>query len=110
MLPPDSCTLSANRLDERLSDWQRVLSSVLAAHMPDARTVVVTLPGSAPVTDVAALCAQEVQCCSFFTFDLGIAVGGTTLTISVPPSDVGALPLLVGLLPASVADGLLSSD
>lgn len=97
--PPDACTLGPSRLDERLSDWRLLLSSVVAVDKPDARTVTLRFADTAAGVDIAALCAQEVQCCSFFTFDIRIAAGETALTISVPASDAGALPLLVGLLP-----------
>jgi len=69
-----------------------------------------TFASTAPVSDLAALCAKEVQCCGFFTFDIHVAADGARLVVSVPPSDAGALTVIVDLLPEALAAGLRSSD
>lgn len=107
--PPDACTLGPSRLDERLAEWQRVLAAAVGAERDGAQTVTVTFAGTDGVAELASLCASEVQCCSFFAFDLHIAAGEARLTVAVPPSDAGALALIVDLLPAALAAGLRSA-
>jgi len=92
---PIACTLGAERLDDRLADWQAVLAEAMTREPIDhgARA------RFAPDVDVAALAAlarAEQDCCRFFTFVLTIDTDGVALEVTGPPDAEPIIAALVG--------------
>ena len=100
--PVIACTLEARAMQLRLDDWRRLLAAVTAAKEGEAGVVRLHLSTAASVAELAALCAEEVECCPFFTFTLELRVDSVTLTVTVPAQASAALDGLVGLLPMPV--------
>ncbi|MDT7572479.1 MAG: hypothetical protein QOE05_2653 [Actinomycetota bacterium] len=99
---PIACSLGATELTGRLADWRRVLGSV-TARVPGVgpHEVVLQLDSNAPVAEIATLCADEVACCPFFTFELSITSPSLQLRIAVPVGAESALAEFAELVPAS---------
>jgi DNA-binding transcriptional MerR regulator len=88
------CTLSADGAPQRMAEWQSVL-----AHAEERRTVPVGVSlrfaaDPALLGELAALATREVECCSFFTFDLKLDAQAAWLTVGAPAA---ARPLVVEL-------------
>ena len=81
---PLVCTLTAGQLPERIGAWRQLLE-----HADRRETISggerFVFPSTAGLAArVSELCAQEQQCCSFFTFRLELAVGLLTLEVTAP--------------------------
>jgi hypothetical protein len=101
---PILCSLESQDLSARLDQWRRVLAGTTDATRPSglAGNLVVRFGPEASVADLAALCADEVACCPFFKFDLGITATGVTLHVTVPDGAQPTLEQLTRLLPAEL--------
>src|SRR3712207_4374520 len=80
---PASCTLPTAEQSLRLAELDDLFTGHVDHVRRDGSTGVLALDGSPDTAAPAArLAARETQCCSFFAFDLAIADGATTLTIT----------------------------
>ena len=90
---PDTCTLPAARLPERLAEFSQLFADfVIAADRvrPDWLRLELT-PATAAAARAAELAVAESACCSFFSFTLRITAGRLVLDVEVPDSQVTAL-------------------
>jgi len=79
-----ACSLSDHDLQQRLSDWRRVLATA-SRTTPGAGGVRVLFdPSPGLIGKIAGLCAAETACCPFFTFNLEITASAVVLTIGAP--------------------------
>ena len=101
---PLLCSLESQDLSARLDQWRRVLAGATDATRPSdlAGHLVVRFGPEASVGDLAALCADEIACCPFFRFDLGITATGATLQVTVPDGAQPTLEQFTKLLPAGL--------
>ncbi len=96
-----ACTLGADDVPQRVSQWHAVAAAAVARSATEAG-VRLTLPPSADLASrVASLAAAETRCCSFFRMTLTMASDALTLDIECPTA---ARPLLEELLPGQQAD------
>lgn len=81
---PLVCTLTTDELPDRIGAWRRLLAQAdrRESIRGGERFVFPVTAGLA--ARVSELCAQEQQCCSFFTFRLELAVGQLTLDVTAP--------------------------
>jgi DNA-binding transcriptional MerR regulator len=93
---PVTCTLDTDELDVRITAWRQLVAGASGREdIPDG--VQLAFPASPELAaEVAALAAAEQDCCSFFDFDLHLAVGEIRLTIRAPESAAGMLTDLLG--------------
>ena len=82
---PIACSLGSSDLDRRLEEWRRLLTGV-TSRADEPAAVVLHLDAGTSISDLAALCADEVACCPFFTFDLHLTATSLTLTATAPES------------------------
>lgn len=82
--PPIACTLSGDRVPERVAEWQMLLASATQRE-PMASGVRVRFSDDTDVASLAALAAAEQGCCRFFTFHLTIGPTGVTFDVTGPP-------------------------
>jgi hypothetical protein len=100
---PIACSLGAGDLTDRLAQWRRLLTSVTSTTRgAGSHEVVLDFGVQTPVAEIAALCADEVSCCAFFTFELAISATAVRLRICVPVGAETTLSEFLQLLPASV--------
>jgi hypothetical protein len=98
-----ACSLGAGDLTDRLAQWRRLLTAVTSTTRgAGAHEVVLDFGVQTPVAEIAALCAEEVACCPFFTFELAISASAVRLRISVPVGAETTLSEFLHLSPASV--------
>jgi hypothetical protein len=96
---PIACSLSAPDLTTRLDEWRRALSSVRATRHASPGQIAVELGAGVDVAELARLCAAEVACCPFFTFELVLEARGAQLRIRVPDDAHAVLADFARLLP-----------
>jgi hypothetical protein len=99
---PISCSLQSQDLEARLEEWRRVLAAVTDTTGRDVieSTIALHFDADTAVGELATLCASEVACCPFFTFDLRITATGVTLEVTVPGGAEPTLQQFARLLPA----------
>ena len=84
---PINCSLGADGIDERLDEWRRVVAQARSVERGDTSLSAVFDPSAAVISEVARLCAAEMECCPFLTFSLEMTVESMALKITV---DLGA--------------------
>lgn len=92
---PIACSLKPDDHAARLARWRAVLAGTTTQPV-DETTVRVELPAER-TADIAALVADEVACCPFFTFTLTVTHSGLHLDATAPAD---ARPLLDDLFTA----------
>lgn len=100
---PDACTLPSVEQPLRTTEFADLFARdvVSVTQESDTKIVLELRPDPASASRAAALAAKEVECCSFFRFQLTIAEGQVRLVIETSPEHAGVLG---GLLQA--ADGI----
>jgi MerR family copper efflux transcriptional regulator len=93
-LGPEGCSLDADALATRISQWQEVAAAAASVeHTGDtARLVLPPIPDT--IATVAALCAAETACCAQAQFLLDVTANQVILTVNAPPGD-GLLQMLL---------------
>jgi NAD(P)-dependent dehydrogenase (short-subunit alcohol dehydrogenase family) len=82
---PIACTLAANELVDRGSEWARMIERATAQEMTDEGARLTFAREPALASDLADLVAREVDCCGFFTFTLRVSHDEIALFVSAPP-------------------------
>ena len=78
-----SCALEEDARAERVAEWRDLIAQGEVEQFEDGLRV--AFDRSTEITEqIARLCAEEVQCCSFFTFNIEITVLGIALRVGVP--------------------------
>jgi MerR family copper efflux transcriptional regulator len=82
---PIVCSLDAAERPARVAAWH-----CLAAHVVDrgetADGIWLRFDQTVSAPEIADLASSENDCCSFFRFEIHIAVDGTTLKVGAPPA------------------------
>lgn len=93
---PDACTLPTAEQPVRASEFDSLFAhDVLGVARESPQRLRLELRADPAVAArAAALAAEETGCCSFFTFDLTIADGAMSLTVSTAPSHESILAAL----------------
>lgn len=86
---PIACSLGPGDHADRLARWSAALAGTTTQQIDEA-TVRVELPAER-TAEIAALVADEVRCCPFFTFTLDVTHNGLRLDATAPAE---ARPLL----------------
>jgi MerR family copper efflux transcriptional regulator len=94
--PDVSCTLGHEQMNDRITDWQAVLTDV-RERSPLEGGIRLTLGPDADIAEVARLARDEWACCSFFGFVLTIDGGGTALEVRAPAEAQPLLALVFGV-------------
>jgi MerR family copper efflux transcriptional regulator len=92
---PIACTLGATDMDQRLTDWQALLSRVQARTPIDGGVRLTFQPGTSAEA-ITRLAAGEQDCCRFFAFTLTIDQRGTALEVRAPADGQDVLTTLFG--------------
>jgi hypothetical protein len=85
--------LTVDDASTRVDEWRTTLARVVVDAERTAPTEL-ALRVETDARDLAALVdlvRREVACCAFFEFALHVAVGGTTLRVTVPPDAAAVL-------------------
>ncbi len=77
------CSLDPDRVDNRVEDWNRVLSKS-ASRSAIRGGVRVHFDHDVDVVALAELAEAEQGCCSFFRFNIGIGADGVSLDVTGP--------------------------
>ena len=77
------CSLEHDLRLERVEEWQRLTSRGQKQRTPSGAWVRFS-PSADVITDLASLCAQELSCCSFFSFNIDISTEAVILRVEVP--------------------------
>jgi MerR family transcriptional regulator, copper efflux regulator len=96
------CSLGDHDLQQRVSDWRRILGAAIRTTPSALGVRLVFDPSPALIGEVAGLCAAETACCPFFTFNLEIAASTVVLTVGAPAGMedlIGRLFDVSGLVP-----------
>ncbi|GAB3758474.1 hypothetical protein [Microlunatus parietis] len=93
---PDSCTLPTVEQPLRVAEFDALFADALrSVERVDAVTARLILAGEAAGT-ARDLAAREVECCSFFRFEVDAADPGRIgLLVSVPPARAAVLDAVV---------------
>ena len=100
--PSDQCSLDRNDLPKRLADWQQLLAACDITRDGTGATAV--LSADVPLGAVAELVEAEVDCCSFFTFEIHVESAGRRLRVSAPAAQQPMIDLLVGTAQQATPD------
>ena len=105
--PAIACSLGRDELGDRVQDWHDILSTATSRGEVGSAgpTVGVRYDFTAAAATTAALAgliAAETQCCSFYTFTLGVSATEITLDVRAPQE---AQPLLDDLFGTILANG-----
>ncbi|HEY9331971.1 MAG TPA: MerR family transcriptional regulator [Streptomyces sp.] len=90
---PVACSLTGDGLGERTLQWHQAIDGAVRTYIPDGLRL--TLP-SARTAAVAALAADEQQCCPFFDFRLHLDGQELHLEVRAPADGTGLLTDLFG--------------
>jgi hypothetical protein len=93
---PAACTLPTTEQPARRAEFDELFArDVIGVAQVSPLEVRLELRADAEVAARAAgLAAKETGCCSFFTFDLAIADGKVSMTVSAEPAHLGVLAAL----------------
>lgn len=93
---PSACTLPTVEQPLRRAEFDDLFSGdVLGVDQRSPRQVRLQLrPDAEVAARAASLAAKEAGCCSFFTFDLTIADGTVSMTVSTEPEHATLLNAL----------------
>jgi DNA-binding transcriptional MerR regulator len=94
---PIACTLSAEDVPERLTDWENVLAPVVAREQIDGG-VRLLFPAKTPVGSLVELVAAEQKCCTFFRFAITVDERGLGLEVTAPDEAIDLVHSLFGSL------------
>lgn len=100
---PDTCTLPAARLSDRLAEFSQLFADFVIAtdrRRPDWLQLELT-PTAVAAARAAELAVAESACCSFFSFTLRITAGRLVLDVEVPGRQVAVLDGLAARAPAA---------
>jgi DNA-binding transcriptional MerR regulator len=94
--PPIVCTLGADQMDGRVTEWQAVLTQVVDRQAIEGgvRLQFPTSPGLAAT--IADLAEREHGCCSFFDFAVRISAAGLSLDVRAPEAAADLVAALFG--------------
>lgn len=91
---PTACTLPTAEQPLRVAEFDALFATaVRPAERTSATALLVHLPADAAAA-VRDLAARETACCSYFSFDVHRAVGGTDVLVQVPEQHVLVLDAL----------------
>jgi len=93
--PPIACTLSSDRLSDRLGEWQDLLR-LAVGRVPVPGGGRVRFDRSIDVGAVGSLIAAEQECCQFFTFSLTVGVDEVVLDVTGPAEAQPIIDVLIG--------------
>ena len=93
-----ACTLGADELKQRLTDWRGLCDRCVAVE-PIVGGFRLALAPDEPVEGVATLVSLESACCAFYTFTLRVEGASRQLDISAGPGGEPAVQALLGLEP-----------
>lgn len=91
-----ACTLNSEELRERLAEWRGLRDRAMSIEEQPGG-VRLTFDPAEPVAAIADLVARESECCSFYTFTLGIDGPTRELTISAGAGGEPAVRALIGV-------------
>jgi len=94
---PLACTLSPDRVGDRMGEWQALLVPAVG-RVPIADGVRVHFARDVDIAAIAALVAAEQECCRFFSFALTVDQRGFGLEVRAPDD---ALPVVHALFGAA---------
>jgi hypothetical protein len=95
--PVVACTLTgADDVAQRVDDWQRLLSRVVARETIDGGLLVRLPAGADLAAEVARLSAAEVECCSWIDFTIRVTVDATILEVRAPAAGQDTLASVFG--------------
>lgn len=83
---PIACTLGADDLPQRLSDWRAVTTVAIGRSATDTGVRLTFRPSPALASRLASLAAAETQCCAFFRMTLTVVSDALTLDVACPAS------------------------
>jgi DNA-binding transcriptional MerR regulator len=81
---PIACTLAADSVGDRMSDWQAMIGKSTQRHDVDGGSRFVFGDG-VDIGALAVLASAEQDCCRFFSFTINIGFDGVTLDVTGPP-------------------------
>jgi DNA-binding transcriptional MerR regulator len=85
------CSLGERELQRRLLDWRRVLAGAVHTTTADGEVRVVFDSAAGVVVELARLCAAEMACCPFLSFNLDITSAAVVLTVAGDEGLIGPL-------------------
>lgn len=92
--PAVACTLAAEELAGRVSDWEALVGRAEGREALDGGVRLRFVPEPGLAAELAALAEAEQGCCPFFEFTVGIAADRLTLDVRAP---LDAAPLVAQL-------------
>ena len=92
-----ACTLSVGEMPERLRAWHNLAGEALSREAIFGGERLGFAASAGLAARVGGLCQREQECCSFFTFAIGLTRGGVTLDVTAPDG--------VGRLVTALLDG-----
>ncbi|MEQ4302044.1 hypothetical protein ABNF97_11745 [Plantactinospora sp. B6F1] len=98
---PSACTLPTAEQPVRLAEFARILGTAVrsARRVEPTRLRLELTPTPRTAARVADLMMRESDCCSFFTFRLGLTGGRLSWDVGVPPGQVEVLDALAARVP-----------
>jgi DNA-binding transcriptional MerR regulator len=94
---PIVCTLEAEAAQERWREWQALLDHVQSRRATPTGVELRFARDTDVLTSLAAVAANEVACCSFFSFTLTIDAHAAWLNVAAPPDALPIVRELFGL-------------
>ncbi len=93
--PVVACTLTADRIDDRVDEWRTVLDGVRArTSVPGG--IRLTFESDAALPEVVRLAVAEQSCCSFLEFTFTIDHRGPAMEVVAPPDGRAVVEMLFG--------------
>ena len=98
-----ACTLEADRLGDRLADWQTLLASARRRErLPDG--IRLTFAPTVRHDELMRLVAAEHSCCAFFRFAITVDGRGVALEVRADPEGLEVVERLFGEPSAGLGD------
>jgi hypothetical protein len=94
--PPIVCTLGADQMDDRLTEWRSVLARIVDRQPIDGGVRLRFPPGPGLAATVADLAEREHGCCSFFDFTVRIEAAGLALDVRAPEAAADLVDAVFG--------------
>jgi DNA-binding transcriptional MerR regulator len=92
--PPLVCTLDPEAVPERLQEWQQLLEHVEARRSTPSGVELTFRRDPEVLAALTVLAANEVACCSFFTFTLTIDASAARVAVVAPADGVSLVRAL----------------
>lgn len=104
--PAIACSLGRHELGDRVQDWHDILSKATSRGQVDSAGPTVGVrydftATAATTATLAGLIAAESECCSFYTFNLGVSATRITLDVRAPQEAQSHLDELFGTIPTN---------